>query len=85
MVEVARNLNRSLGWVSKWNRRYLEGSWTGLKEKSRAPINHGHELSPTIKEAICQARLELEAEAELGVGLKYIGGPAIRTRLRQKK
>lgn len=85
MVEVARSLNRSLGWVSKWKQRYAEGSWTGLKEKSRAPINHGNQLSPTIKQAIYQARLELEAEAELGVGLKYIGGQAIRTRLRQKK
>jgi transposase InsO family protein len=85
MTEVARSLNRSLGWVSKWNRRYAEGSWTGLKEKSRAPIQHGNQLTSAIKEAVCQARLELEAEAELGVGLKYIGGQAIRTRLRQKK
>jgi transposase InsO family protein len=85
MTEVAKNLNRSLGWVSKWNRRYAEESWTGLKEKSRAPIQHGNELSLTIKEAICQTRMELEAEAELGVGLKYIGGQAIRTRLRQDK
>jgi transposase InsO family protein len=28
--------------------------------------------------------VELEAEAELGIGLKYIGGRAIRTRLKQK-
>lgn len=85
MTEVARNLNRSLGWVSKWKRRYAEGSWTGLKEKSRAPVKPGNELETTIKQAICQTRLELEAEAELGIGLKYIGGQAIRTRLKQKK
>ena len=85
MTEVASSLNRSLGWVSKWNRRYAEGSWTGLKEKSRAPIQHGKQLSTTIKKAICQTRMELEAEAELGFGLKYIGGQAIRTRLKQKK
>lgn len=84
-TEVAKNLNRSLGWVSKWKRRYAEESWTGLKDKPRAPINHGNELSATIKQAICQARLELEAEAELGVGLKYIGGQAIRTRLKHNK
>lgn len=85
MTEVAKNLNRSLGWVSKWKQRYEEGSWTGLKDKSRAPIRHGNQLSTTIKEAICQTRLELEAEAELGIGLKYIGGQAIRTRLKQNK
>ena len=85
IAEVARNMNRSPGWVAKWKRRYAEGSWTGLKEKSRAPIQHGNQTSVAIKQAICQARLELEAEAELGVGLKYIGGRAIRTRLKQKK
>ena len=70
MTEVARNLGRSLGWVSKWKRRYAEESWTGLKDQPRAPINYGNELSVTVKQAICQARLELEAEAELGIGLK---------------
>lgn len=85
MSEVARNLNRSLGWVAKWKRRYAEGSWTGLKDKSCAPTNHGNRLSAAMRQAICQARLELEAEAELGVGLKYIGGQAIRTRLKQQK
>jgi len=85
IAEVAKILNRSPGWVSKWKRRYEEGSWTGLKEKSRAPITHGNQLSATIKQAVCQTRMELEAEAELGIGLKYIGGRAIRTRLKQKK
>lgn len=85
MAEVAKCLNRSLGWVSKWQQRYEAGSWTGLKDKSRAPINHGGQLPTTIKEAIIQTRMELEAEAEVGDGLKYIGGQAIRTRLKQKK
>lgn len=85
VTEVARNLNRSLGWVSKWKRRYAEESWTGLKDKSRAPLNHGNELSAAVKQAICQARLELEAEAGLGDGLKYIGGQAIRTRLKHNQ
>ena len=85
VTEVARNMTRSLGWVSKWKRRYAEESWTGLKDKSRAPLNHGNELSATVKQAICQARLELEAAAELGDDLKYIGGQAIRTRLKHNK
>ena len=24
MIEVAENMNRSLGWVAKWNRRFQE-------------------------------------------------------------
>jgi transposase InsO family protein len=85
MTEVASNLNRSLGWVSKWKQRYEAGSWTGLKEQSRAPLKHGNQLPATVKEAIIQTRLELEAEAELGDGLKYIGGQAIKTRLKQNE
>lgn len=85
MAEVAENMNRSLGWVAKWKRRYHESGWKGLKDKSRAPIAHGNKLPMALKQIICQTRLELEAEAELGIGLKYIGGRAIRTRLRHNK
>lgn len=85
MAEVAQTLNRSLGWVSKWKQRYEHGGWTGLKDRSRAPAKHGNRLPAAVKEAIIQARLELEADAELGKGLKYIGGQAIRTRLKQQK
>lgn len=84
MIEVAENMNRSLGWVAKWNRRFQKNGWAGLRDKSRAPIQHGHKLPVHVRQAICQARLELEANAELGLGLKYTGGRAIRTRLKQK-
>lgn len=83
MQEVAQNMGRSLYWVSKWHNRYQEEGWSGLQDRSRAPKNHGNQLSPVIREAICETRLELEVEGELGVGLKYIGGRAIRTRLKQ--
>ncbi len=85
MVEVAKTLNRSLGWVSKWKQRYENEGWTGLKDRSRAPTKPGNELPKSVTEAIIQTRLELEANAELGKGLKYIGGQAIRTRLKQQQ
>lgn len=85
MTEVANDLNRSLGWVSKWKQRYEAGSWTGLKDRSRAPLQHGNQTLSKIKEAIVETRLELEAGAELGEGLKYIGSQAIKTRLKQKE
>lgn len=81
--EVAHSLNRSPRWVAKWHKRYKEKGWTGLKEQSRAPHKHGQRKSADVRAAICQARLELEAEAALGEGLKYIGGQAIRTRLKR--
>lgn len=82
MAEVAENMNRSLYWVSKWNKRYQEEGWRGLQEQSRAPKQHGKELPMAIREAIAGTRLELEVEAALGIGLKYIGGQAIKTRLK---
>lgn len=85
MAEVAKTLNRSLGWVCKWKQRYEEDGWQGLKDRSRAPTKHGNQLPTAVKKAIIQARLEVEADAMLGKGLKYIGGQAIRTRLKQQK
>lgn len=83
--DVAQNLNRSSAWVAKWYQRFKQKGWSGLKEESRAPKKHGKRLAAEVRTAICQARLEIEAEAALGEGLKYIGGQAIRTRLKQKK
>ena len=82
MQEVAENMNRSLFWVSKWNKRYHDEGWTGLHGRSRAPHHHGKRLPSEIREAIRDTRLKLEVEAALGVGLKYIGGQAIKTRLK---
>lgn len=81
---IATNLGRSIGWVSKWLARYEAESWTGLKDHSRAPKRIIHETSPDIQAAICRIRMELEMEAELGSGLKYIGGRAIQARLKEE-
>jgi transposase InsO family protein len=83
--EVAKSLNRSTGWVSKWKQRFEKEGWRGLKDRSRRPKRHKQETPVAVKSAICQARLELEAEAELGEGLKYYGGRAVRTRLKRKQ
>lgn len=84
MTEVANNLSRSIGWVSKWYHRYLEEGWQGLHDRSRIPKSFPNRLPATVKQIICQTRRELEVEAALGTGLKYIGGRAVRTRLREK-
>lgn len=82
--EVAQSLNRSSAWVAKCHKRFKEKGWPGLKEESRAPKKHGKRIDAAVRTAICQARLEIEAEAALGEGLKYKGARAIRTRLKQK-
>lgn len=84
-AEVATELGRSPQWVRKWWRQYRSSGWAGLTEGSRAPHQHGRRLSPEIQKAVQRARSELEAEAAQGIGLKYIGSRAIRTRLKKWK
>jgi len=81
---VAHELGRTPRWVRKWYQRYQSGGWEGLKERSRRPHHLAHQTSAAHKQAIRTARSELEAEAASGQGLKYIGGQAIRTRLKAK-
>jgi transposase len=83
--EVAQELGRHPNWVRKWYKRYREEGWSGLKERSRAPKNQSQKIKDKVWRAICQARSELEAEAERGEGLKYIGPTAVRTKLKAKK
>jgi len=82
--EVAQSLDHSTSWVSKWHKRFKNGGWVGLKDLSRAPKCHGNKLPKPVREAVRQTRLELEADAALGEGLKYVGAIAVRTRLKQK-
>src|SRR5512145_2408145 len=83
--EVARELQRHPNWVRKWQSRYESESWAGLQDRSRAPKQHGRKTSSETRRRICQARSEVEAEAALGTGLKYIGARAVRTKLKETK
>jgi len=80
---VATKLERSEDWVRKWWKRYRQEGFRGLQERSRAPKKHGGKLSAEVVTNVCLARSELEAERELGIGLKYIGALAVRTRLKK--
>lgn len=83
--EVASNLGRHENWVRKWHKRFKEEGWQGLRSRSRAPHKHGRKIAPKIRATIIETRLEIEAAAALGEGLKYIGGMAVRTKLKDKK
>lgn len=84
VLDVAEELKRSPQWVRKWRKRYKEEGWSGLKSRSKRPKHIAREISQAVGEAIRKARSELEAEAASGKGLKYIGGQAIRTRLKEQ-
>jgi transposase InsO family protein len=79
--EVAKQLNRSVSWVHKWRIRFKQKGWHGLQGYSQAPKSHSRRLGSTVRQAIVQARSELEAEAAAGNGLKYTGAPAVLARL----
>lgn len=81
---VAIELGRSTRWVRKWRKRYQIEGWEGLKDRSRRPHQIVKETTEANQQAIRETRSELEAEAAEGKGLKYIGGQAIRTRLKDK-
>ena len=82
--EVAKQLGHSDRWVRKWWQRYRTAGWAGLAERSRAPRRVRRRLSAAVREKIIMARSELEAEAAAGTGLRYVGAPAVRTRLKKQ-
>ncbi len=84
VFETAQELSRSETWVRKWRARYDEEGWSGLESRSTRPHHIHRETSDEVKREIHKARSELKSEASSGTGLKYIGGQAIRTRLRDK-
>jgi len=81
--DTAKELDRSETWVRKWQERYAQEGWVGLNSRSNRPHHIPGETPEEVKAAIRKARSELEAEASSGKGLKYIGGQAIRTRLKE--
>jgi len=85
VANVAFELNRSEAWVRKWWKRYRQEGYRGLQDRSRAPKKHGRKLAEEIVTKVCFARSELESEKELGIGLRYIGALAVRTRLKNGK
>jgi len=85
-AEVATMLQRSLAWVYKWRKRYFERqAWEDLQERSRAPQRRPRQIAGAVRQAICQARSELEGEATEPGKLSYIGAAAVQARLRRMK
>jgi len=82
---VAQQLGRSVSWVYKWQSRFEAAGWAGLHSRSRAPKHCPRRLAEEVRQSICQARSELEAEAAEKEKLRYIGSRAVRARLARKE
>jgi len=88
VIEVAQELGRSLAWVYKWQTRFkVNQDWGDLQDGSRVPHHQPSQLSEKSRQAIRQARSELEAEAAEAGQLSYIGAYAIQAGygVREKK
>jgi transposase len=83
--QVATVMGRHISWVYKWQARYAETGWAGLKDRSRARKQPPPRLPEQVKQRIREVRCELEAEAQQPGKLGYIGARAIRSRLRQQQ
>lgn len=81
-VDICRALERSPGWFSKWWRRYQADPKADLADRSRAPHNRPHQLSPPVVQAILSARQVLEAAQTPETRYGLIGHRAVQGRLR---
>ena len=81
VLEASRELGRSPAWGYKWKARYEQEGWAGVKERSRAPHHISRKTPAGVRQEILRMRSVLEAEAQEGDKLGYIGGQAIAGRL----
>jgi hypothetical protein len=83
--EGAQTLGRSINWAYKWRWRFFaHNDWNDLESQSRAPKSCPKRISAEIRAVVKVTRSELEQEASLPGHLSYIGGYAIRNRMRQQ-
>jgi transposase len=82
--EAAHELGKSKAWGYKWWGCFRTGGWKSIHERSRAPKRQAKEIPEETRQAIRQARSELEVEANEATSLSYIGAHAVQARLRKK-
>lgn len=79
--QAAQELGRSRAWSYKWQVRYEQEGWAGVKERSRAPNRVARQTPTLVRQEIMRVRSVLEAEAQEPDKLGYIGASAIYARL----
>jgi transposase-like protein len=85
VAEASRELGRARSWGYKWQARYEQGGWAGVKARSRALHRVSRKTPELVRQEIVRLRSELEAEAHQSDQLGYIGAAAIYGRLQGSK
>jgi putative transposase len=75
---ILARIPRSSAWLSKWQHRFAQFGWQGLRSRSRAPLHQRRRYSERIRHLIVATRQHLQQRR---VGL--CGPQAIQDELRQ--
>lgn len=79
--QAAQEMGRARSWGYKWQARYEQEGWAGVKARSRAPKQVARRTPLAVRQEILRMRSVLEAEAQECDKLGYIGAAAIYGRL----
>lgn len=71
-------IHRSRRWLYKWQQRFAQGGWAGLRSQSRAPRHTPHQYAAEMKALVLRVRRHLQRRK---VGL--IGAPTVQQELRR--
>ena len=70
--DIRKQIPRSRRWLWKWQARYRDLGWCGLKSQSRRPPPSNHRYADTVRRRIVRMRRRLE-HAQIGlIGIKAI-------------
>lgn len=76
--EIQRFVSRSLGWIHKWQHRYLDAGWKGLASQSHCPHQPAG-YAESVRQVILRVRCQLSKRR---VG-RLIGARAIQREIRR--
>ena len=77
---IQRHVPRSLGWLHKWQQRYIQDSWSGLKSQSRQR-RHRSGYSVQVRRLVLRVRRRL-AQRKIG---RLVGARAIQREIRRAR
>lgn len=78
--QIQQHVPRSLGWIHKWQQRYIQWGWPGLKSQSRQR-NHPSGYSTQVRQVVRRLRRQL-AKRKVG---RLIGARAIQREIRRAR
>ena len=76
--EIKRRVSRSLGWIHKWQHRYIDAGWLGLHSQSHRP-QQATGYAESVRQVVLRVRRQL-TKRKVG---RLIGPRAIQREIRR--